>query len=139
MKRNFFKVAKRQVTLIEMMIVMFLIAMIIGVVAYNYQGTLEEGKAFKTKTAKEKLTTILTIAISNEPEKADDLESSWKGIIQKSPLVQNPKDLIKDGWGQEFEVSYDREKDRVIIRSSRYEEYLRKNPSSAFREESQEE
>lgn len=33
---------------------MFLIAMITGVIAYNYTGSLEEGKAFKTKAGIEK-------------------------------------------------------------------------------------
>lgn len=135
MKKNLFKTVKRYVTLIEMMIVMFLIAMIIGVVAYNYQSTLEEGKAFKTKTAKEKLATVLTIAISNNPNIVENLETNWREEVRKSPLVQNSNDLIKDGWGQEFTVNY--ENGRVIIRSSRYEEYLRKNPGSAFKEETQ--
>ena len=50
------------------MIVMFLIALITGVIAYNYRGTLEEGKAFKTKAAMEKLETILSLEIANHPE-----------------------------------------------------------------------
>ncbi len=41
---------RRYITLIEIMIVMFLIALITGVLAYNYRGSLDEGKAFKTKT-----------------------------------------------------------------------------------------
>jgi len=136
MKKKLIKSVKRHVTLIEMMIVMFLIAMIIGVVAYNYQGTLEEGKAFKTKTAKEKLSTVLTIAISNNPGITEDLERDWKDVVKRSPLVQNPNDLVKDGWGEEFDVSY--ENGKVIVRSPRYEEYLKQNPTSAFKEEPQE-
>lgn len=130
------KTKKRRVTLIEMLIVMFLISMIIGVVAYNYQGTLEEGKAFKTKTAKEKLTTILTVMIAKDPTLEDDLESQWKGLVRKSPLVHNPNDLIKDGWGQEFDVSI--EDGRVYIESQKYHEYLNKNPQSSFAEEKEE-
>lgn len=137
MKTELYKIVKRQVTLIEMMIVMFLIAMIIGALAYNYQGTLEEGKAFKTKTAKEKLSTILTIVISNDPSAADDFDSNWKIYVKNSPLVQNPNDIIKDGWGNEFDVSY--QEGKVIIKSSRYDEYIKKNPSSAFKEQPQEE
>ncbi len=76
------KVAKRFVTLIEMMIVMFLIALIIGVVAYNYQGTLEEGKAFKTKTGKEKLETILNLVVSERPEAEDDIEIRWADYVK---------------------------------------------------------
>ena len=50
------------------MIVMFLIALITGVIAYNYRGTLEEGKAFKTKAAMEKIETILSLEIANHPD-----------------------------------------------------------------------
>lgn len=123
-------VAKRCVTLIEMMIVMFLIAMIIGVVAYNYQGSLEEGKAFKTRTAMEKLETILTIAVSENPSRLDDIESQWKAYVSGSPLVSNPKDLIRDGWGQEYQVRVIDGK--VEVSSPRFEDYKRANPASMF-------
>lgn len=95
---------KRNVTLIEMMIVMFLIAMIIGVVAYNYQGSLDEGKAFKTKTGIEKLQTILMLKISEDPEAFGRVESEWRTYVDQSPLVQNKEALKKDGWGNDYEV-----------------------------------
>ncbi|NGX57620.1 MAG: hypothetical protein K940chlam3_00513 [Chlamydiae bacterium] len=128
---------RRHVTLIEMMIVMFLIALIIGVVAYNYQGTMEEGKAFKTKTGKEKIETILTLIISENPKAEDDVESNWENLIKTSPLVQNPNALIKDGWGQKYDVRM--VDGRVRAMSSRYEKYKRENPGSMFRDDSQEE
>jgi general secretion pathway protein G len=130
-----YKTVKRQITLIEMMIVMFLIAMIIGVVAYNYQGTLSEGKAFKTKTAKEKLHTILTIMVSKDPTLLENLENNWRDVVSSSPLVQNPNNLIKDGWGNEFDVQV--ENGNIIITSERYEEYLKENPRSSFGNENQ--
>ena len=40
---------KTAVTLIEMIVVMALIAMITSAVAYNYPGSLEKGRAFKTQ------------------------------------------------------------------------------------------
>lgn len=131
-----FSVVKRQITLIEIMIVMFLIAMIIGVVAYNYQGSLEEGKAFKTKTSIEKIRTILTLAISDNPSLADDLESRWKEVIKASPLVQNARDLQKDGWGEEYDVRY--QDGRVTVTSRKFEEYKKKHPQTMFRDEKEE-
>jgi type II secretory pathway pseudopilin PulG len=131
-----FSVVKRQITLIEIMIVMFLIAMIIGVVAYNYQGSLEEGKAFKTKTSIEKIRTILTLAISDNPSLADDLESRWKEVIKASPLVQNARDLQKDGWGEEYDVRY--QDGRVSVTSRKFEEYKKKHPQTMFRDEKEE-
>ncbi len=120
MKKNLFK--RRFITLIEMMIVMFLIAMITGVIAYNYTGSLEEGKAFKTKAGIEKIHTILDLHLATHPEERDSIESSWKGIVENSPLVKNAKDLQKDGWGGEYQVGKDQNGD-IEIKSPKYEAY----------------
>jgi len=120
---------KRYVTLIEIMIVMFLIALIIGVVAYNYRGALDEGKAFKTKTAQEKIETILTLMISENPELQEGFEQNWQKIIESSPLVQNPATLIKDGWGETFDVKMDDE-GNITVTSKRYEEYQKQKKTS---------
>jgi type II secretory pathway pseudopilin PulG len=129
-----YNVIKRQITLIEIMIVMFLIAMIIGVVAYNYQGSLDEGKAFKTKTSIEKIKTILTLAISDNPRLADDIDSHWKEIIKQSPMVQNAKDLQRDGWGDDYEVRY--VDGHIYVVSKKFEDYKKKHPTSMFRDDS---
>jgi hypothetical protein len=115
-----------------MMIVMFLIAMIIGVVAYNYQGSLDEGKAFKTKTTIEKVQTILLIKLAESSNV--NVESEWKTILKQSPLVQNANTLMKDGWGGELEVRGDND-GGVIISSKKFEEYKKKNPGSFFKDD----
>lgn len=123
------KVARRYVTLIEMMIVMFLIAMIIGVIAYNYQGSLDEGKAFKTKTGMDKVKTILIMKLSEDSDARNEIETRWKDYIRQSPLVQNPDALIKDGWGQEYQVKLidrDGEEDIEVI-SQKYNVYKGKH------------
>lgn len=114
-------VKKRFVTLIEMMIVMFLIALIIGVVGYNYRGTLEEGKAFKTKAGIEKVKTILNLAVAEAPEKQSDIESRWQEIIKTSPLVSDSNALIRDGWGETYQVTV--ENGEIQVRSRKLEEY----------------
>lgn len=122
-------IKKRYVTLIEMMIVMFLIALIIGVLGYNYRGTLEQGKAFKTKTGIEKLETILNLAIAEDPKLMDDIESSWPEVVRRSPLVQNADALIYDGWGQPYTVTV--EDGKITVKSSRYDDYKRTSPSGS--------
>ncbi len=116
------KKRKQYITLIEMMIVMFLIAMITGVIAYNYRGSLEEGKAFKTKAAKEKLETILSLYDAEHP---DFTVSDWEQVIKNSPLVHDQKALIYDGWGRRFDVTRD-EQYNIIVASSNLEEHDRK-------------
>lgn len=119
---------RRFVTLIEMMIVMFLIALITGVVAYNYRGSLDEGKAFKTKAGIEKLQTILSLALAENPNA--DL-SQWREIVSNSPLVQNPDALIKDGWGNEYAVTV--VEGNVVVTSTTYDSYKQNHKSSMFK------
>lgn len=129
------KAAKRRfVTLIEMMIVMFLIALITGVVAYNYRGTLDEGKAFKTKAGIEKLQTILSLAVADDPNINLNGEG-WKDFIKASPLVQNPSALIKDGWGSDYTINYDANTGNVIISSAKYEAYKQSHGNTMFGKE----
>lgn len=118
-------VKRAYITLIEMMIVMFLIALITGVIAYNVKGSLDQGKVFKTKVGIEKVETILNLAIANEPDLANNINDSWKAVIKTSPLVQNPDSLIKDGWGNDYDVRYD--DGRISVTSDAYNRYMNKN------------
>lgn len=124
------KVTRRYVTLIEMMIVMFLIAMIAAVLAYNYQGSLEKGRAFKTEQTMEKMKTILVLHLAQDPTAFDRLDQEWKSYVRQSPLVSDPTKLYTDGWGEEFKVGVVTNQDtgerEVEIRSDRYEQYLRR-------------
>ncbi|MBA3722475.1 MAG: general secretion pathway protein GspG [Parachlamydiaceae bacterium] len=127
-----FQFKKRFITLVEMMIVMFLIAMITGVIAYNYTGSLEEGKAFKTKAGIEKIKTILALDAASGD--IDNIKDGWKEIIKNSPLVQNADELIKDGWGAEYEVDTgDEEGEKVVkVTSKKYEAYNVKKKTGLF-------
>jgi general secretion pathway protein G len=121
-----FKILKRRfITLIEIMIVMFLIALITGVIAYNFRGSLDEGKAFKTKAAIEKIEQILNLAVSENPNLQDSITSAntWQEVIRRSPLVNNPDALLKDGWGGDYQVTID-ESGAVRVSSQRYNDYV---------------
>lgn len=113
---------KRFVTLIEMMIVMFLIALITGVVAYNYSGTLDKGKAFKTETGMERIHSILSLSLAENPQE-DLSEGQWQNVIRRSPLVKNADALLQDGWGGSYTLSYDPTTQQLMITSERYNRY----------------
>ena len=113
---------KRFITLVEMMIVMFLIAMITGVIAYNYTGSLEEGKAFKTKAGIEKIRTILDLHLATHPDDLDSIDSMWRTVLANSQLVKNARELEKDGWGKDFEVTKGQDNE-IEIKSSKYDAY----------------
>lgn len=116
-------IQRRFVTLIEMMIVMFLIALITGVIAYNYRGSLDEGKAFKTQAAIEKLETILNLEVSKRPEKGEEVLSNWRDVIRSSPIVHDPNSLLKDGWGDDFQVTLDADTGGIHVYSKKFKEY----------------
>lgn len=123
---------KRHITLVEMMIVMFLIAMITGVIAYNYTGSLEEGKAFKTTAGIEKIHTILDLHLASHPEERESIGSKWQTILQESPLVKNSKELINDGWGIPYDVQSN---DGVIeIKSEKYNTYQAAKKGTMFKD-----
>lgn len=115
-------IRKRLITLVEMMIVMFLIAMITGVIAYNYTGSLEEGKAFKTKAGIDKIRTILDLHLAVHPDEKEHIDRDWKAIVESSKLVKNPQELMKDGWGDTYRVSIDQEGNIEVV-SEKYDRY----------------
>jgi len=121
------KCLRRNITLIEVMIVMFLIALIIGAVAYNLQGAFEKGKAFKTETGMKRLEEILYIQMSEDPALEDNIETRWKEAVRQSPLIPNPETLMKDGWGQDYNVKF--EDGQIKVTSERYNEYKRRSSS----------
>lgn len=99
------KIKKKFITLMEIMIVMVLIALVMGVIAYNARGSLEEGKRFKTKQGIERIETILNLEIAKDPSKQENISTSWEEIIKQSPLVKDPNSLILDGWGKKYIVN----------------------------------
>lgn len=119
------KTKRRNITLIEVMIVMLLVALFTGVVAYNYSGSLEVGKANTTKMAMEKLENTLALILAEHPDKIQNLEGEWQALVKSSPLVKNADSLIKDGWGRPFEVTIDSRTDQIQIYSKKYEDYQR--------------
>lgn len=124
-KKRKMNVRRQFVTLIEMMIVMFLIAMITGVVAYNYTGSLEKGKAFKTEAGIQRLSQILTLAVAENPALLDSIQQNWIEVVGSSALVQNKEALIKDGWGSNYQVSVDTD-GAIHITSTKYSDYIQK-------------
>lgn len=118
-------VRRSYLTLMEIMVVILLIMMIMGVIAYNYSGSLDEGKAFKTKAAIEKVDNILNMEIAKDPSRLNDIDSEWMNLIKRSKIVKNPDDLIYDGWGNKLEVEV--EDDKIYVHSKKLDDYERKS------------
>ena len=122
---------KYAMTLLEIMIVIFIIGIIGSVVGYNMRGSLDKGKVFKTKEGGKKLYEIVQLENAQENkllkrfEDGDDPSTIISGMLKNSGLVRNPKDLMKDGWGEEYVFEMD--KDGFRYHSDKYEAYCEKN------------
>jgi len=123
-----FVIRKQCVSLIEMIVVILLIALILGFAAYNYSSTLEDSKAKITRASIEKVENILSIAIAQNPELADEVDGNWKEVLKTSPLVKDPEAESKDAWGNEYDVTI--ENGIITVRSSKLDAYQRERRSS---------
>jgi type II secretory pathway pseudopilin PulG len=101
MEKNQMK--KRALTLIEIMIVIFLITLITGAVGYNMKGSLNKGKQFRTIQAQEQLHDLLLICI-DEGADPDKIAKDPAKYLTESGLAKDPKNLINDGWGKKFTI-----------------------------------
>jgi type II secretory pathway pseudopilin PulG len=102
---------KRSITLLEIMIVILLIGLIGGVVSYNLKGTLDKGKAFRSKEGAQKLQDILNLELQITTRRVEDLvgdsDQNHKNVIhciEQSGLVANAAAFVKDGWGEYYSI-----------------------------------
>lgn len=88
-------------TLLEIMIVIFIIGIIGSVIGYNMKGSLEEGKAFKSEQGSKQVYDILTLEIA-KGGRIEDIVENPERYLDKSGFAKNPKKLLQDGWGQDY-------------------------------------
>lgn len=96
---------KRSITLIELLIVILLIGIIGGALAFNMKGSLDKGKVFKTEEGMRTVKDILYLEMANSGRSIDDVVANWSTIVDTSPLAGKPEQLKKDGWGYTYTVA----------------------------------
>lgn len=116
---------KRAMTLLEVMIVIFIIGIISSVIGYNMKGSLEKAKAFKTTEGIKKLHEIFDLEIASGTVVQDVLNHA-EDILKASGLVNNPKDLLKDGWGERYDIQLSKTGRDLIIHSEGLDRYKAK-------------
>ena len=114
---------KRPFTLLEIMIVIFLIGLIGSVIGYSMKGNIEEGRAFKTKQARIKVKEILELELAKGADPGDVVEKPEK-YLKASGMLHNPEKMIFDGWGNKFELSLD-DNGEIKIFSKKYDSWKR--------------
>lgn len=120
------KKKKRALTLLEIMIVIALITLITGVIGYNMRGTLDRGRAFRTEQAKEQLHDLLLLALSEPGNTPAKILKSPASSIKALGLAKNVDQLLKDGWGKNFEITYLDEEADFQIESEALSKFLEK-------------
>lgn len=129
---------RHPMTLLEIMIVIVLIGIIASVIGYNMKGSLDEGKAFKTRQAKEQIHDVLLLEYANN-NFAIPLEEMVKNPekhLENSGMVKNPKELMLDGWGKRLEVKA--VKGDIKVTSKGLQEYEKKKNRTPKEESIQE-
>lgn len=118
---------KRTLTLLEVMIVIFLITLITGAIGYSMRGTLDKGRAFRTQQGIEQLHDLLMICLASE-EKADAESIAKKPVeyLKRSGLAKNPNQLVVDGWKIPYMIAATKDKSDFKIRSEALERYNKK-------------
>jgi len=114
---------KRPMTLLEIMVVIFIIGIVGSVIGYNMRGSLSKGKEFKTARSAEKLQEILTLEC--DLNNIDPTTKEWsstvvKNVLKNSGLVKDVDALMKDGWGEKFKVEYSTERQEFDVFSSHH-------------------
>lgn len=109
---------KKAFTLLEIMIVIFLIGLIGSIIGYNMKSSLEEGKAFKTRQAQMKIQEIFQLEIAKGADPREVVENPVK-FLKASGIVRNPEKMIVDGWGEKFSLSINNQEE-IKIFSKKY-------------------
>ena len=97
------KLKKYSFSLLEIMIVIFLIGLIGGTIGYNMKGSLDKGREFKTKESIRQVSDILLLEVA-EGEEIEKVAENPEKYLERSGLVKNPEKLLKDGWGGRIDV-----------------------------------
>ena len=82
------KKKKQPMTLLEIMIVIFIIGIIGSVIGYNMKGSLEEGKAFKSKEGSRQVYEILTLEVAKGTEMSE-ITSKTAEVLEASEWVNS--------------------------------------------------
>ncbi len=117
------KKKKQSLTLLEIMIVIFLIGIIGSVIGYNMKGSLEKGKVFKTERAIEQVTDILSLEIAQGANPKEVVDHAVE-FLKKSRIVKKPESLIIDGWGTPLNVQF--ENGEIVVTSANLEKFKAK-------------
>jgi prepilin-type N-terminal cleavage/methylation domain-containing protein len=114
---------KRAVTLIEIMIVILLIGLIGGALAFNMRGSMDKGRVFKSEQNAARVYDALMMAYAEgnfELSQYND-EKRILEILNKSPLIKDGTKIIKDAWGEKLKIEV--ENNELLVYSAKAKQW----------------
>ena len=120
-----YKRKKKAITLLEIMIVIFLIGLIGSVIGYNVKGSLEEGKAFKTEQGALQIQDILSLEASDGTPLTDIVKDPAY-YLSRSGLCKDYKKLLNDGWGKPYKIDVNKKETAITVVSESLIKHKRK-------------
>ena len=120
-----YRTTRKRVTIMEMLVVLLLISLILGALAWNFMGVQEKGKADSTRLEIQKIENYLNLELARNPSLGDEIESNWGEVLKRSPLSRDPEALTRDAWGRPYRVEMEDGEVKVI--SDRLIQYDREN------------
>jgi general secretion pathway protein G len=128
------KKKKRSMTLLEVMIVIFIIGIIGSVIGYNMRGSMDQGKAFKTKEGITKLYNIVHLEMDSAEiaplhgKESSEIQGEVQDALTRSGLVNRPGQYVIDGWKGPLNFTVVQVGSEYEIRatSTKYEEFCNK-------------
>lgn len=115
------KKQKRAITLIEIMIVILLIGLIGGVLAFNMRGSMDKGRVFKTEQTIARVYDVLIMESANKDLSLRDVINRKEEILRRSPLLKNGASYLKDAWGEALHFKI--EENELKITSTKLDEW----------------
>lgn len=106
---------KRSVTLIEIMIVILLIGMIGGALAFNMRGSMDKGRVFKSEQNASRVYDALMMEYARGEFTLDQIIEKKVDIVSKSPFIKEPAKILKDGWGEDLKIDKNGDDDLAVF------------------------
>jgi prepilin-type N-terminal cleavage/methylation domain-containing protein len=116
---------KRALTLIEIMVVLFIITIVTSVIGVNMKGTMKEGKAFKSEKGSKQVFDVLSLEMAKNAEIIDSIIEHPEIILRNSGIVSDPKKILQDGWGEPFAIKFHEADGELKVTSKKWIAHLK--------------
>ena len=110
-------------TLMETMVVIFIIGVIGSVIGFNMRSSLEESKAFKSREGISRLYELLQMEVATGKTSVASIMLNSRDAVKNSGMTKKVDQLLKDGWDQPYLFSATNDGGDIRIHSAKYAEY----------------